>query len=133
MNLPTNTPNLVEYVAGSGADVMWAEGHPTTQFPQHVFGLERLPYTADQWSAIDWSVRAGAFLSLLAGLLVVATFIRWRPFRTPANRLIVFIAVCDLVGAAAMAMGRYITSGLVLTCFYLTSILRGMSSFIIRH
>jgi hypothetical protein len=51
--------------------------------------------------------RSMAVVSMLCVGIILVTFCAWKRFRTPANRVILFMSIADLVSAAAMFLGGW--------------------------
>ncbi len=63
-------------------------------------------FNNNQSFVLDLSARIAAGLSVAATLVIMATFMGWKKFRTSANRLIVFMAFADLISAVATLLGK---------------------------
>lgn len=66
--------------------------------------------TNEQFMLLNWIQLGVSGLSALACLITLATYGFWRPFRTPANRIVGFVAISDLGTAIAMILGYWANS-----------------------
>lgn len=69
------------------------------------------PSPALYWTAVQTDIltiagTVSASLAVFGSMAVILTFMFWRRFQTPANRLIFFMAVSDLMSAVAILLGR---------------------------
>jgi hypothetical protein len=65
-----------------------------------------MAFSAQQIDAITLATRISSGLSMAGLLVIIITYVSWKRFRTPANRLMLYMAISDLVAMAAKFIGR---------------------------
>ncbi|RKO85166.1 hypothetical protein BDK51DRAFT_32529 [Blyttiomyces helicus] len=63
--------------------------------------------TPDQLATLQYPIRISASLSIIGSASIMLSFIFVPSYRTPSNRLIFWMALCDLFVAIASALGNY--------------------------
>jgi hypothetical protein len=67
-------------------------------------------FTPAQFRTLTNITRVSSTLSVATALIVILTFIFWKRFRTPSNRLVFFMSIADLLSAIAMLIGNLAAS-----------------------
>ena len=88
---------------------------PTAGSSQYIIGSSpnstlSTDFTQSQQTILEMSSRVASMVSIIASLSIIMTFLFWKKFRTPANRLLIFMASADLISAASSLLGKWAIS-----------------------
>jgi hypothetical protein len=98
--LPSLVPTLTVPLSYSPSTILPA---PTPAVTSMAASLD---LDSHQLTALQAAASFTACLSILGALSVIVTFVTWKVFRTPTNRLVFFMSMSDLVSGIAYFFGR---------------------------